>query len=341
LNFNSCTNRRRRLPAIATEFASTRISLTMLPAPVYVGADIAKDSIVLCGAPLALPATITNDAAGYRALLARLRRSPAPVHVVCEATGPYHRGFVAALHEAAVAVSVVNPRLVRDFARARNRLAKTDAIDAATLADYGRTLVPAPTPRLDPLALRLQELVGRRAELVEDRARETNRLELGCSADITASRRRHLRHLDGQIAKLDALIADLVETSAPLRAKVARLVEVQGVGLLTAVALLAALPELGTLGKNQITALAGLAPFNRDSGAQRGTRSIQGGRIAARQALYMAAFSATRCNAVLRPFYQRLRGAGKPFKVALVAVMRKLLIHLNSLLKNFSPASAQ
>jgi transposase len=310
----------------------------MLSAPVYVGADIAKDSIVLCGAPLALPSTLTNDGAGHRALLARLGRSHGPVHVVCEATGPYHRNFVAALQEAAVPVSVVNPRLVRDFARARNRLAKTDAIDAATLADYGRTLQPAPTPRPDPLALRLRELVDRRAELVEDRARETNRLELTRSAAIVASVRRHLRHLQGQIEKLEALIAGLVENSPPLRARIARLVEVKGVGMISAAALLAALPELGTLGKNQIAALAGLAPFNRDSGAQRGSRSIHGGRVAARQALYMAAFSAARCNAVLRPFYQRLRAAGKPFKVALVAVMRKLLLHLNTLLKHPSLA---
>ena len=312
----------------------------MLSAPVYVGADVAKDSIVLCGPPLVLPLTITNDRPGHRALLARLRRNRTTVHVVCEATGPYHRSFVAALHEAAVPVSVINPRLARDFARARNRLAKTDAIDAAALADFGRTLHPAPTPRPDPLALRLAELVGRRAELVEDRARETNRLELTRSAAITASLRRHLRHLTGQIEKLEALIAELVKTAAPLQAKVQRLVEVQGVGLLTAAALLAALPELGTLGKNQITALAGLAPFNRDSGLLRGTRSIFGGRRAARQALYMAAFSATRCNDVLRPFYQRLRAAGKPFKVALVAVMRKLLIHLNGLLKTTSPSPA-
>jgi transposase len=312
----------------------------MLSAAVYVGADVAKDSIVLCGSPLALPPTITNDPAGHRALLARLRRRRTTVHVVCEATGPYHRSFVAALHEAAVPVSVINPRLVRDFARARNRLAKTDTIDAATLADFGCTLQPAPTPKPDALSLRLAELVGRRAELVEDRARETNRLELTRSADITASLRRHLRHLSSQIEKIQALIADLVKASAPLRAKIQRLVQVQGVGLLTAAALLAALPELGTLGKNQITALAGLAPFNRDSGLLRGTRSISGGRRAARQALYMAAFSATRCNAVLRPFYQRLRTAGKPFKVALVAVMRKLLIHLNCLLKIPTPTPA-
>jgi transposase len=302
-------------------------------APVYVGADVAKDEIVLCAAPLALPSAIANEAAGYRALLARLRRSAAPVHVVCEATGPYHRDFVAALHQAGLSVSVINPRCVRDFARARNRLAKTDKIDAATLADYGRVLSPAPTPRPDPLLLRLQELVGRRTVLVEDRARETNRLAVARSAEVATSLRRHLRHLASQIEKIEALLAQLAKSNPALRAKLDRLVAVQGVGNLTAAALLAALPELGTLGKNQITALAGLAPFNRDSGRLRGTRSIHGGRLAARQALYMAAFSATRCNAVLRPFYQRLRAAGKPFKVALVAVMRKLLIHLNSLLK--------
>ena len=302
-------------------------------APVYVGADVAKDSIVLAGSLPALPPTIANTPAGYRVLLRQLRRGPGPVHVVCEATGPYHRDFVAALQAAHVTVSVVNPRCVRDFARARNRLAKTDKIDAAILADYGRALTPAPTRPPDPAADRLRELVDRRAQLVADRARESNRLEAARSADIVASLRRHRRHLDGQIEKLEALISALIQESPVLRAKVARCTAVAGVGPRTAASLLAALPELGALGKNQITALAGLAPFNRDSGALRGTRSIHGGRTAARQALYMAAVAATRCNDVLRPFYQRLRAAAKPAKLALVALMRKLLIHLNSLLK--------
>jgi transposase len=146
----------------------------------------------------------------------------------------------------------------------------------------------------------------------------------------------HLRHLDGQVKKLLARIAAVVAGTPALRAKVARLIEVQGVGALTASALLAALPELGTLSKNEVTSLAGLAPFNRDSGAFRGTRSIRGGRSAVRLALYMAALSASRCNPILKAVYRRLRAAGKAHKVALVAVMRKLLVYLNSLLKNLA-----
>jgi transposase len=301
--------------------------------PVYLGADIAKDSIVLCAPNLALPPAIANTAAGYRALLKSLQRLAVPVHVVCEATGPYHRRFVASLHEAGVTVSVVNPRLPRDFARARGLLAKTDKIDAATLADYGRLFHPAPTPQLDPTLDQLQQLVARRAELVEDRARETNRLAAGPGPEIAASLRRHLRHLDGQIEKIEAAIARLIELTPALQAKVRCLCAVRGVGSLTASSLLAALPELGTLSKNQVAALAGLAPFNRDSGAMRGRRSIHGGRRAVRQALYMASLTASRFNPILKAFYERLRAVGKPHQVALVAVMRKLLIYLNSQIK--------
>jgi transposase len=305
-------------------------------APVYLGADVAKDSIDLFCPGLAGPRVIANTAAGFRLLLKCLARAGSPVLVVCEATGPYHKAFVAALHQARIAVSVVNPRLPRDFARARNRLAKTDAIDASVLADFGRTMRPAPTPPPDPALVLLDELVTRRAQLVEDRARERNRLQQTTRPELLASLRLHLRHLDGQIEKLAARIAGLIESTPPLRAKVARLVAVKGVGALTASALLAALPELGGLSKNQAAALAGLAPFNRDSGSLRGTRTIHGGRIAVRTALFMAALSASRTNPILKAFYQRLRAAGKAHKVALVAVMRKLLIHLNSLLKNLA-----
>jgi transposase len=273
-------------------------------------------------------------------LLKILARSPSPVHVVCEATGPYHKAFVAALHQAGVVVSVVNPRLPRDFARSRGQLAKTDKIDARLLADFGATLRPAPTPQPEAHMILLDELVTRRAQLVEDRAREKVRLQQTTCVEALASLRLHMRHLDGQIEKLLARIAEVVEASPALSAKVARLVEVQGVATLTASALLAALPELGTLSKNEVTALAGLAPFNRDSGAFRGTRSIRGGRGQVRRALYMAALSASRSNPILKAVYQRLRTAGKAHKVALVAIMRKLLVHLNSLLKSLPSSPA-
>ena len=312
----------------------------MLTPSVYLGADVSKLTLELGCPRLILPASIPNTPAGYRTLIKTLVRRPAPVHVVCEATGPYHRGFVAALHEAKIPVSVVNPRLPRDFARSRGQLAKTDKIDALLLADYGRTMQPAPTPKPDAQMTLLDDLVTRRSQLVEDRAREKTRLQQTSNVEALASLKLHLRHLDGQIEKLLARIAEVVEATPALRAKVARLVEVQGVGALTASALLAALPELGTLSKNEVTALAGLAPFNRDSGAFRGTRSIRGGRGEVRRALYMAALSASRCNPILQAVYQRLRAAGKAHKVALVAVMRKLLVHLNSILKSLPSSPA-
>lgn len=306
----------------------------MIAQPVYVGADVAKPSIDLHAAGLAVPPSIENSRVGYRLLLKSLRRSAQPVHVICEATGVYHQRFVTALHEAGVTVSVVNPRQARDFARSRNWLAKTDALDARMLAEFGRSVQPAPSPRPEAPFTRLQQLVTRRAQLVDARAAERTRLsEQAPIGEIRASLRRHLRQLDAEIGKLESLIAQLVASSPKLRARVEILVAVQGVGPLTATALLAALPELGTCSKNQVAALAGLAPFNRDSGAYRGTRSIRGGRLDVRRALFMAALCATRINPVLKPVYQRLRANGKAHKVALVAVMRRLLTHLNSLLK--------
>jgi transposase len=278
----------------------------MIAQPVYVGADVAKPSIDLYADGLAVPPSIENSPAGYRLLLKSLRRSAQPVQVVCEATGVYHQRFVAALQQAGLNVSVVNPRCARDFARSRNWLAKTDALDAHMLADYGRSVQPAPTPRPDPEFTRLQQLVTRRGQLVADRAAERTRLsEQAVTAEIRASLRRHLRQLDGEIEKLEGLIDQLVASTTSLRRRVEILV----------------------------AALAGLAPFNRDSGAFRGQRSIRGGRRDVRRALFMAALCAVRVNPILKPLYQRLRAAGNAHKVALVAVMRHLLIHLNTLLK--------
>ena len=311
----------------------------MNTAVVYLGADVAKESVELWCPDLAVPRSIVNAPTDYRALFKALSRSPVPVHVVCEATGVYHQPLVGALHEAGVTVSVVNPRLVRDFARAQNRLAKTDRIDARALADYGRLLHPAPTPPPDPALVELQQLVHRRDQLVKSRAAETVRLSepSNLAKPVQLSLRRHLRQLDREIELFNQLIAARIQAHSGLQAKVQCLMSVPGVGQVTATALLAALPELGTLPKNQLSALAGLAPFNCDSGRFRGRRSIRGGRSAVRQALYMAAFTARQFNPASKAIYDRLILAAKPYKVALVAVMRKLLIHLNSLLKNLSP----
>jgi transposase len=306
----------------------------MIAQPVYVGADMAKLSIQLHATGWAVPRSIENAEAGYRSLLKSLRPSAAPLHVVCEATGPYHQRFVAALQEAGIPVSVINPRQARDFAKSRNWLAKTDALDARMLAEFGRSVQPAPTPRLDPAWAKLQQFVHRRWQLVNDRTAESVRQsEQVVCAEIKASLRRPLRQLKAEIGKIEGLIAQLVKSAAALRARVEILVAVKGVGQLTAAALQAALHELGTCSKTQVAALAGLAPFNRDNGACRGTRSICGGRCAVRRALFMAALCAARANPVLKPVYQRLRANGKAHMVALVAVMRRLFTHLNSLLK--------
>jgi len=305
-----------------------------------VGVDVSKATLELGCLNLTLPASIPNTPAGFKILLKSISKCITPVHIVCEATGPYHGPLVKFLHQAGIKVSVVNPRLTRDFARARGKLAKTDAIDALLLADYGRTMKPDPTTPPEEHVVLLDELVTRRAQLVEDRARERNRLEQASCPDVAASLRLHIRHLDAQIKKLLKRIAEVVEKHPSLKAKVSLLAQVHGIGTLTASVLLATLPELGTLSKNEVTALAGLAPFNRDSGAFRGKRSIHGGRIGVRCAIYMSALSASRGNPILKAFYQRLRAVGKPHKVALVAVMRKLLIYLNSLLKQHSLSPA-
>jgi transposase len=176
--------------------------------------------------------------------------------------------------------------------------------------------------------------------MLGEQTAETNRLEQARCPRMGASVRAHLRWLAREIKKIEAWINDLVKTTPALRLKVDRLVAVEGVGLLTATALLAALPELGALTKNEVAALAGLAPFNRDSGAFRGRRCSSGGRLSVRTALYMSALTATRCNPFLQPVYQRLIAKGKPHQVALVAVMRKLLIHLNRLMKSLSASTA-
>jgi len=303
---------------------------------VYLGADIAKDSIEFQAPGLAFPASLPNIAAGHRSLIRALQRIKAPVHVVLEATGSYQRKFTEALHKAGVTLSVLNPRQPRDFARARGQLAKTDANDARILAEYGAAFKPKPTPPPDPTSLALADLCTRRAQLVRQRTAENNRLQQAHHKTVIASHKTALRFIDRELASLDKHITATTKKSPALASKVRILSQTKGIGATSAAALLAALPEIGTLSKNQATALAGLAPFNRDSGTFRGKRSIHGGRRSVRQALYMATFVATRFNPIIKAFYLNLRSNGKPHQLALTASMRKLLVHLNSSLKHSS-----
>lgn len=315
---------------------NTPTPTTPTPTPTYLGLDIAKRTLDLSVHPALTQRAYTNDAAGYATLVAALRPVAGPIQIICEATGGYEHELLAALHAAQVPVTLVNPRQVRDFARAKGLLAKTDALDAAVLAEYGRVFQPAPTIARTPTQQRLTHLVTRRQELLEMITQEAHRTEHQHDAFVVQQARRLTRTLRRHLAQLEAELAALEKADSKLAGQVERLTGIPGVGQRTAWLLLAALPELGTLQRGQAAALAGLAPYNHDSGPQRGQRHIAHGRPLARRALYMAALVAARFNPVLRPFYLRLRAAGKPGKVALVALMRKLAELANLLLKSSS-----
>lgn len=305
----------------------------MQNSPVYIGADIAQAHIDLHGPLPNLPSRIANTSSAVTRLLKLLQARLPDAHVLCEATGGCERLLQKAAHQANISISVLNPRQVRDFARAKGQLAKTDRIDARLLSLYGSALRPRPDRPADPACEKLTVLITRRRQLVDLCTAESHRARRADSS-VAASHRAVLAVLKRQISAFERSIAQFVASCPSLRHKVATLCSVSGVGTLSACALLAALPELGSLSKNQAAALAGLAPFNRDSGSFRGHRHIAGGRLPARAALYMAALVASRHNPIIKAFYLRLRSNGKPPKLALTASMRKLLIHLNSLLKS-------
>jgi len=306
---------------------------------VHVGLDAAKATLDLhvSGQAYAFP----HDPAGCAALIELLRSRPFPVQVVCEATGGWERPVVAALHGAGIALSIVNPRQVRDFIRGAGRRAKTDRLDAQMLAQFGATHQPAATPAPSPAQVELAAWVTRRdqlqARLVAERARQIpglpTSLDQELQASIAALQQRHQAAVK--------YLAQLLAATPPIAAQAQRLRLIKGVGPGTAATLLAHLPELGQLSSPSLAALAGLAPFNHDSGPRKGQRPIAGGRVSVRCALFMAALSAARCNPILKPFYQRLRQAGKHHKVALIATARKLLTTLNYLLQNpqFTPCT--
>ena len=280
-----------------------------------------------------------NAPAGVAALAEWAKARGGGVLVVVEATGGYERAAAAGLTDAGLAVAVVNPRRVRDFARATGRLAKTDAVDARVLAAFGRLIGPPVTPRPTDAQLRLTALVARRRQVVGMRTMEQNRRQQ--TADAFAARLidRHVKPLDKQVAQLEKEVAKLIERDDDWRGKAELLRGVPGVGATTAAVLLAEMPELGAadLDDKAVASLAGLAPHPDDSGQHRGARRVGGGRAAVRCALYMAAVSARRCNPAIRAFAAGLAGRGRPFKVVITACMRKLLVTLNAILKSGKP----
>lgn len=257
--------------------------------------------------------------------------------LICEATGGYERALSEALRAAGYAVHIAHANKVRAFATAQGLLAKTDRLDARVLATYGRVFTLPATARVDPARLRLRALLQRRRQLLATRTRERNRLETADCQSLQDSLQRHIQWLSDELSQLDRAWQQALAQQDRLARPVALYESVRGIGQLTAATLVAELPELGKLEHKSLTALAGLAPFSKDSGRRRGYRRIRGGRPVVRTCLYMAALSATRYNPELRDFYQRLRARGKPGKVALVAVMRKLLIILNSIARRQTP----
>ena len=303
---------------------------------IHVGLDVAKLTLQvdLAGRELALP----NTPAGHRSLLAHLRRLQAKtgqaVHVVCEGTGGYERAVVATLQAEDVAASVHNAARVRAFARAQGRLAKTDVLDATVLSDFGHAMQPASDTPPSESEAALAALVIRRDQLKELVALETRRDEHHLHPGVKREAVRLQKQLAAHLKHIETQIKELLAVAEEVKMWVERLTQVAGVGPVSAYTLLAYLPELGKLSRGAIAALAGVAPMNADSGPIRGQRHIRGGRAPARKALYMAALCATLHNPLIKAFYKKLRTKGKPAKVALTAVMRKLLIHLNSLLKS-------
>ena len=302
-----------------------------------VGIDVAKAELVVA-AGSAGPAlwAVPNDEAGVRALAERLA-GLAPELIVLEATGGYELLAVAALAAAALPVVVVNPRQVRDFARATGQLDKTDRIDARVLALFGERLRPAVRELPDAAARDLAALLARRRQLLEMRQAERSRLlqvEGRAQRAVRQSLTRHIAYLERELAATDADLGALIRASPAWLEREDLLRSVPGVGPVLSLTLLAELPELGRLSRREVAKLAGVAPLARDSGTLRGHRYVHGGRASVRAVLYMAALVATRRNPVIRAFYERLLAAGKPKKLALVACMRKLLTILNAMARS-------
>lgn len=303
---------------------------------VVVGIDVSKDELAIAVHPSGERWTSAVSVSALEVLVRRLV-AQRPALVVLEATGGYELPVAAACAAAGLPVAVVNPRQVRAFAQAVGRLAKTDAIDADVLALFGARVQPAARAVPDAATQALAALVARRRQLLEMLGAEQRRLAQAMTGVVRRDLRHHIRWLERRLQEVDGDLGRAIQASPVWRVHENLLRSAPGIGPTVARTLLAEVPELGRLDRRAIAALVGVAPFNRDSGRWRGHRTIWGGRASVRAALYMAALVAARHTPVLAPFYQRLRHAGKPAKVALGAVMRKLLTIVNAMLRHHAP----
>jgi transposase len=301
--------------------------------PTSVGIDVSKDHLDVAALPTGETYRVTNDAAGHAELIERLQALRDLDRIVLEATGGYERAPALALADAGLPVAIVNPRQTRDFARASGRSAKTDRIDALALAEFARALRPPVRDLGSERQHALEDLIHRRRQLVVMIGSERQRHTASRNPIVRKSIQTLITALEGEQRGIERELLRAIEADPGWRDRLALLRAVPGVGLITALTLLAELPELGHLSEKRIAALVGVAPMNRDSGRKRGQRRTIGGRSSVRKVLYMAALSASQRNPTIKVFYQRLRAAGKPAKVALTACMRKLLTILNAITK--------
>lgn len=298
----------------------------------FVGIDVSKQRLDVHARPSGEDWSVANDAKGHAELVGKLA-SLSPTLVVLEATGGYQAAVAAELGASKLPVAVVNPRQVRDFAKATGRLAKTDAIDAAVLAHFAESIRPEPRPMPDELTVELQALVTRRRQLIDMRTAESNRLETCRVLPVRRNIQKMINLLTKQINKVEDDIDTTIKGSPLWREREDLLSSAIGIGPTTARTLLTQLPELGKLNRREVAALVGVAPFNDDSGKRNGVRRIRGGRAEVRSVLYMATIAAVRFNPQLQAMYQRLLARGKLKKVALIACARKLLTILNAMMK--------
>ena len=305
-------------------------------APSFVGIDVSKHRLDVHVRPSGQTLTAARDSTGLQQLVGSLRKL-APALIVLEATGGFEITVAAALASAGLPLAVVNPRQIRDFARATGRLAKTDALDAQVIALFAERIRPEPRPLADADSQNLAELIARRRQVVEMIGMETNRLYQVRNARVQRMLRTTVNTLTAQLAELDRDIDDTIKRSPVWRAADNLLTSVPGIGDVTAHTLIADLPELGQLDRRRLAALVGVAPINRDSGQMRGKRTIAGGRSDVRNALYMATLSAIRWNPIISQHYKSLVERGRPKKVALVACMRRLLGILNAIMRTNTP----
>lgn len=303
---------------------------------VFVGIDVSKSTLDVYIEPFGQTLHVAYDEAGISQITKRLKEV-GPALIVIEATGGLEVRIATELASAGLPVAVINPRQARDFAKATGRLAKTDQVDAAVLAAFAKAIRPQARPLKDEDTRALDDMVSRRRQLIDMRVQETLRLSTAASRPLQKSLNQHIAWLDKRIAEVDADLTRRLRESDMWRTKDDLLRSIPGVGAVTTLTMLAKCPELGMLNRREIAALTGVAPLANDSGKHRGKRFIWGGRADVRTVLYMAALSAMSCNDTIKTFAQRLKKAGKPPKVVIVACMRKLLTIMNSMLKNNTP----